>query len=604
MKRFLLLVVAAAMIAWAIWFGMRILHTPSSSAVAAFLPRETVVFCHLSDFNSMRAQWHETDLYRLWHEPAMLEFLQKPLSRIPRTDTATAKLQQMERLNLTDAFIAVNSIANDEVKVVGGFRFKGNSQDVENLIEGPRAKLLAAFPNTTRATIDYHQRRIETFARGATTLATAFAGDWFLAANDVGEIKTLIDRVDGRLREANKTLAADDSFRSASAHMPANRALFFYLQPKPLVEKLVALRAASGRPAKPDQITLLERMQSVCAAFGFDGGKMRDVVFVGMPKSAGAPVLSRSSLVLGSKNTFFYGDQLMSSDQMPDLTDPNVLNAFPTPLKNMVGVLSAAGIKKEDWESALDPEISLLADWGAQARWPSVFASLPVKDSVKARQIITTLTTRADQNANWTPQEKDGALYFLMQSAGVVSVTPVIGVSDHVLVGGLDMASVEAAIKRGAGRSSELANSPTYANTVHALPEPDRAFGYIDTSLLYARFDATLRPMLLMGAMFLPKMTEYVDLSKWPPVDVITKHLSPIVTSTYYKGDGYMTESVGPVTFSQAAVGVAAIVGASVAAYRHPAQLGGMKGTTPTPTLTQPAQTPDVTPTPTPKETP
>ncbi len=107
--------------------------------------------------------------------------------------------------------------------------------------------------------------------------------------------------------------------------------------------------------------------------------------------------------------------------------------------------------------------------------------------------------------------------------------------------------------------------------------------------------------MLLMGAMFLPKVAEYVDLSKWPPADVITKHLSPVVTSTYYKSDGYVTESVGPVTFTQAAVGVGVIVGGSVAAYQHQGQLGG----TP-PALTQPTTpaSPIPTPTPTPEETP
>src|SRR6476659_2987536 len=143
MKRFLLTVIASAMIAWAIWFAMRALHKPSSTAVAAFLPRETVFFAHLSDFNAARAQWHETDLWKLLHEPAMQEFLQKPVSHIPRKNEAPQKLKQIEQLELKDAFLAVTSMANNEVKVVGGFRFKGNSQDVENAIGNSRAKLLA-----------------------------------------------------------------------------------------------------------------------------------------------------------------------------------------------------------------------------------------------------------------------------------------------------------------------------------------------------------------------------------------------------------------------------------------------------------------------------
>ncbi|MEP6686087.1 MAG: hypothetical protein ABJB22_04855, partial [Verrucomicrobiota bacterium] len=449
------------------------------------------------------------------------------------------------------------------------------------------------------------ERKIETAVQGARMVATVYDGNWFLVANDLAGIKTLMDRVDGRLKDQENTLATDGAFRSASAHMPANHVMFFYLQPKPLVEKLVALRAATGNPSSSAQVTLLEKMQSVCGAFGFDGGKMRDVSFVGTPRFSENRVLGRSSLALGTKDTFFYADQLLSSNQMPDFSDPNALNAFPAAFKNMVGALSAAGIAKEDWRSAFDPEIGLLADWGAQARWPSVLATLPVKDSAKAKRIVTTLTTGAAAGASWTQQEKDGALYLSMQSAGgFVPVAPTIAVSDHVVVAGLDGASVEAAMKRSTTSSSELASSQNYANAARALPSPDQAFAYIDTALLYARFDATLRPMLLMGAMFLPKVAEYVDLSKWPPADVVTKHLSPVVTSAYYKNDGYVTESIGPVTFTQAAVGTGAIVVASVMAYKHQTLPGGMRGTPAVPPLTQPAPRPDLTPTPSPEETP
>jgi hypothetical protein len=604
MKRFLLIVIASAMIAWAIWFGMRALHQPSSTAVAALLPRETVFFAHLSDLNAARAQWHGTDLYKLLHEPAVREFLQKPLSKIPQKNETSQKLKQIEQLELKDAFLAVTSIANNDVKLVGGFRFSGKSQEVEALIGHWRAKLLATFRNAKRETIDYQQQKIETSAQGKQMIATVYDGNWFLAANDLAGIKALMDRVNGRLKEPENTLAADGAFRAASAHMPASRVMFFYLQPKPLVEKLAAFRAATGSSTSPAQTTLLEKMQSVCGAFGFDRGKMRDVTFVGTPKFAGNRVLGRPSLALGTKDTFFYSDHLLNSDQMPDLSDPNALNAFPAALKKMAGALSAAGIAREDWQSAFEPEIGLLGDWAAQARSPSVLATLPVKDSAKAKRIITTLTTGAGGDANWAQQEKDGAVYFSRPSSGgFVSLAPVIALSDRVLIAGLEEGPVEAAIKRSGNSTSELARAPIFANAAQALPQPEQAFGYIDTALLYSRFDGTLRPMLMMGAMFLPKVTEYVDLSKWPPTDAITKHLSPIVTSTYYKSDGYVTESIGPVTFTQASIGAAAMVGASVIAYKQ-GQLGGTGRTPLASPLIPPGQSPGLTPTPTPEETP
>ena len=58
-----------------------------------------------------------------------------------------------------------------------------------------------------------------------------------------------------------------------------------------------------------------------------------------------------------------------------------------------------------------------------------------------------------------------------MESAGgFVPVAPVIAVSDHVVIAGLEAASVEAAIKRSGTSSSELANSQNYVNAASRAP--------------------------------------------------------------------------------------------------------------------------------------
>jgi hypothetical protein len=62
----------------------------------------------------------------------------------------------------------------------------------------------------------------------------------------------------------------------------------------------------------------------------------------------------------------------------------------------------------------------------------------------------------------------------------------------------------------------------------------------------------------------MPGVSDYVDLDKFPATEVITKHLSPIVSSQRYEHDGYVAESAGPVTLNQASVGVA-IVGIGIA---------------------------------------
>ncbi|PYK20664.1 MAG: hypothetical protein DME55_01555 [Verrucomicrobia bacterium] len=165
----------------------------------------------------------------------------------------------------------------------------------------------------------------------------------------------------------------------------------------------------------------------------------------------------------------------------------------------------------------------------------------------RASKIIEAFT-RADEGAIWTQTEKDGVRYFSKQSAAtLVAITPTIALSGQILIAGLNPVSVEEAVKRSTSSSSELANSQTYKAAERLLPAPTNFFSYVDTALLYSRLDAALRPMLLMAAAFVPAIARSVDLGKLPSPEVITKHLSPIVSSQRYDRDGYVAESLGPI---------------------------------------------------------
>ena len=95
-----------------------------------------------------------------------------------------------------------------------------------------------------------------------------------------------------------------------------------------------------------------------------------------------------------------------------------------------------------------------------------------------------------------------------------------------------------------------------------------------------------------------------VDLSKLPPPEVIGKHLSPIIMSQRYEEDGYVTESVGPVTFREATIGVAGAAAALFMNFEGRAESGrpvaewrGTPARHPTPT---PDDSAPVSPTPSP----
>jgi hypothetical protein len=149
---------------------------------------------------------------------------------------------------------------------------------------------------------------------------------------------------------------------------------------------------------------------------------------------------------------------------------------------------------------------------------------------------------------------------------------PTIAVSDHFLVVGVDMGAVEAGIKRAGSGGADVSSGSGYKQAVKALPPPTRAFSYLDLGLLYTRLDAAFRPMLLMGAAVMPAMNDYVDVGKLPTAETIAKHLTPIVSSQRYDRDGYTGESIGPITLSQAAIGLTGAIIAGTLGYRYQAQ--------------------------------
>ena len=235
---------------------------------------------------------------------------------------------------------------------------------------------------------------------------------------------------------------------------------------------------------------------------------------------------------------------------------------------------SDSGITVDDWKAAFGLELGSLADWPSSAHWPTLLLTLPVLDVAKAGKIVEA-ATRADEDAIWTQAEKDGVRYFSMQSsATLIAITPTIALSNRLLVAGFNPVSVEEAVKRSGGTSTELADSATYKSADRLVPAPTNFFAYVDTQLLYSRLDASLRPMLLLAAAFMPTLSSSVDLGKLPSPEVITKHLSPIVSSQRYERDGYVAESAGPITFNQSVIGLAILSGAGAAAARQKTSSG------------------------------
>ncbi len=556
MKRIPLLIIALAVAAFAGWYYWKVSLQLSGAPVSALLPRETIFLAHLPDFNRTRDDWRHCDIYQLYREPAVQDFLRPALaglSKLPKTNAASQTLQEIEQLDPKHAFLALTSIENNNPRFVGGFRFGGSQEEAERLINRWRSTLLEQTPSARREKLQYQRHEIELVTAAPFTLATTYDRPWFFAATDLTELKALLDRADHRAKNQEDALDKDAAYRAAIAHRPSTYAAFFYLRPKIFSERLAALRAAvRSRPA-PSDYTMLEKMRCIAGSMRFENGKIHDGLFLGMPKLEHGTTLTRSSVSLGTKETFFYLSMLLNLGEKIDTLNQVAALAGA----KIFQVLADSGIAADDWKAAFGLELSSLADWPSSAHWPSLLLTLPIIDAAKAGKIVEALI-RTDESATWTDTTKDGVRYFSKQSAAsLIAITPTIAVSDRILIAGFSPVSVEEAMKRSGTSSSELSDSETYKAASRLLPAPTNFFAYVDTGLLYSRLDASLRPMLLMAAAFVPAIAGSVDPTKLPSPEVITKHLSPIVSSQRYDRDGYVAESIGPITLDQSAIGLA-----------------------------------------------
>ena len=327
---------------------------------------------------------------------------------------------------------------------------------------------------------------------------------------------------------------------------------------------------------------MLAQIRSVCGTTRFDGGKMHDVFFAGMPEQTHEAELTRNSIALASTDSFIYMASLLNISKQFALVDPSPSASYLGARLQRIGQgLAAAGITAEQWTSVFGSEIGASADWKSDSHWPAVLGAFPVKDFAKAKQIAVRLAWILDDDGHWTETDKNGVHYISTPyTAGFLTLRPTIAVSERFMVGGFDIASVEAAMERANNGSLSLSSSAAYKKGSHLLPDPTTMFAYLDLGLLYTRLDATLRPMLLMGAAFMPAMNDYVEVAKLPPAEIVAKHLTPVVSSQRYHANGYISESIGPLTLSQTGVGAMLVAAAGTFGYQHSGlgKLGGGLG--------------------------
>ncbi len=599
MKKFLGVLVAALVIALALWVALRVQQANRAMKPTELLPKATLLLAEIPDFKVTREHWHASDLYALWHEPAVQDWLREPLAKLAQKRGGDQTLAQFLQLGPTEGFAALVSLENNQPKFLGGFHYDRSEAEARRFIETREAPLLAK-SGSKREQIIYQQHEIETVNTGRVALATVHDRNWFFASNDLRSLKELLDRIDRRTPEATRgSLRENEVFTAAAKNLPSSYDGMFFLDPKPFLEKLLPVLAMAGQSPAAEQ--WLKEVSSVAGSLGFTDGKMHEVLFLGMPQRKPERKITRPSLASASKETFFYSASISHWPEQWKMAGTAPQPALPPFLQQVSTALSKAGVTQGDLSAAFGDETEIIGTWPTDAHWPVISVTLPVRDAARARKIADAIATVLLAGSSWTRTEKEGVAYYATEGfGGFVPMRPTFTVSDKQLIAATDIAAIESALTQKSSGAGELQKSAAFHQAEARIPAGDVGFNYIDPGLLFTRADAALRPLLLMSATIYPALGKKIDASKLPPAEAIIKHLSPIVMSQRYTGGGYVSESIGPITFNEAALGFSGMaVGGYIYFVRGFADLSRQLALPPAPVqIPAPTLTPAPSPTP------
>jgi hypothetical protein len=179
---------------------------------------------------------------------------------------------------------------------------------------------------------------------------------------------------------------------------------------------------------------------------------------------------------------------------------------------------------------------------------PTVLGVLEVKDRKKVETLAESLL--ANTGAKTTVSELHGARVYGFPSPALI-LEPSVAIGDKFLYASLTSAELERALSVQPGAPT-LESTSAFKPALAAFKEDVQAFGYLDSKAFFEGVYNRVRPVAVFAAAMSADVGKYIDVDKLPETEAISKHLSSIVYTTKQLGDGWMIESSGPITLSQA----------------------------------------------------
>ncbi|MDD5200792.1 MAG: hypothetical protein PHC88_13425 [Terrimicrobiaceae bacterium] len=537
MKRVLLLLVVLALL---VVGAFLIFSRRGITEGAQLLPADTVFYAAVPDVRRSAERWPKTALAQIGAEQAVADFLKKPVDLVA-SQGGIEGLDLLFRVKPGRFFVAVTAIRDTGGDAILGFEFFGGQKELDGAMDRFYRELGKSVPGSKRSTSAFQGDTLTTFAGAAPILFSASHGNWGFLSNSEALLKQTLDRAAGRDRSTS--LATNTEFQGVVGRLSKDPELLWFGRLKPVVDLLLAIgQKQPNATVNPKQLAQLEKFRALGGTLLFDGAEQKEATFVLCPAAPKLPLADHSPMALASAETTFFYDATMD---WKTASSDEYIESLPPEARSF---LAGAKIDLKQLPEIFGNDFGVIVNWPSSAMIPAVLAVMEVKDRKRAEGLADSLL--ASVGVPTTGSELHGARIFGFPTMKIQLIDPSVAIGDKFVFASLTGRELERALSTQSG-TPILETSKAFQPALAAYKAGGQAFGYLDSKALFESIYNRVRPIALFAATMSADVGKFVDISKLPETETISRHLSPIIYTNKQLADGWLIESSGPVTLSQ-----------------------------------------------------
>jgi hypothetical protein len=541
-KAILVLILVLVLAGVAFYFFIRQKAAPKA---ASLLPETTLLYVGLPNFPKSRQDFEHSQLYALWQEPEVQTFLEKPRAALReaagagKSDSVLEEFFQDRVVGLLqgEVFLAVTRInppPSVQAGVVFGADVKNKKLEAEGFLKILEHDLAQRFPDSTAAEKRYLGIDYEVWQLTANyQVCHAFLNSLLVFTADENLLRDAISRFAKQGPADAKSLADSPKFRRVLQPMPAGHEAVVYINLSQLLGAFGPLLALA-----PQRGGFLQKFTSIDASatsMTFADGLVEDLSLVTYAGTNHVPAanVERRTLALTSPDTAFYSvhtaDLAAAYRQTMDALAMSGNATLTSMAVEFDRGLNRRGIRfADDVLASIGPELAILASWREGAHAPDVAFVAEVKNADSLRPKFDTAMDALKEAAplpatTWEVQSYLGSTLRTMY-VGASAFSPSYAITSNFLIFSLSDDYTRALVAQSKGTSPTLVGNPSFSVSLRRVPASASTFTYTDLPKIFAALHAVVRANA--------SGNEYLDFTKLPSTETLTKHLAPFVSAT------------------------------------------------------------------------